>query len=280
MPELPEIETIVRGLRDHILAATIVRAELLRRDLWKNSDGNPVRFADFFQGKSFRSIERHGKFIIFELNTGDKLLAHLGMTGKYVIKDQSEPLPEYLCSQFFFADRIRLDHVDIRRFGRLELYARDEEIHVLKRIGPDPLAAGFGRQMLQTLIYAREGSGKRRRAIHPLLLDQTLISGIGNIYAAEALFRAGIRPQRRADRITSKELERLADALRQVLLDALKAGGTTVNDYRRVDDKPGKFRSQLQVYSREGEPCRCCRTDIRRVRIQGRSAFFCPSCQR
>jgi formamidopyrimidine-DNA glycosylase len=280
MPELPEVETIVRGLRSRILAQPIAKARLLRRDLLKNAGGKPKRFADFFEGKSFRSVERHGKFILFELNTGDKLLAHLGMTGKFVVCTEKEPLPDHLCSQILFADQFRLDHVDVRRFGRLELYAQFEEIPVLKRIGPDPLTAGFGPRMLQAIIVNRDGRGKRRRALHTLLLDQSLISGVGNIYAAEALFRAGIRPQRRADRITSKELERLAQALQQVLLASLEAGGTTVNDFRRVDDKPGEFRSLLQVYDREGEPCKLCRSSIRRLRIQGRSAYFCPQCQK
>ncbi len=280
MPELPEVETIVRGLRAQILDIPIANARLLRRDVLKNSGVKPAQFANFFQSKSFRSVERLGKFILFELNTGDKLLAHLGMTGKFIIGRRNAPLPDHLCSQIFFADPIRLDHVDVRRFGRLELYTRDAEIPVLNRIGPDPLAPSFGWRTMQTLIFTRNRSGRRRRAVHTLLLDQSLISGVGNIYAAEALFRAGIRPQRRADRITSKELERLTEALRQVLLDALEAGGTTVNDYRRVDDKPGEFRSLLQVYAREGEPCKRCRTGIRRVRIQNRSAFFCPSCQK
>lgn len=162
----------------------------------------------------------------------------------------------------------------------MELYEAGQAIELLERLGVDPLSPGFGKDSLKALVYRRNGRSRRNRAIHTLLLDQNLISGVGNIYASEALFRAGIRPQRSAARITTAEREKLAESLPDVLSEALWAGGTTVSNYRRVDDKPGEFHLLLRVYGRESEPCRRCGTAIKRSVLGGRSAYYCSKCQR
>lgn len=279
MPELPEVETIVRELRERILNCPIAGARLCRPDLLKTGRVKRKDFARFLEGRTFQEITRRGKYLIFTLDNGGTLLAHLGMTGKFVVAGQRAPQPPHLCSQFLFADGHRLDHIDLRRFGRLEIYAPHAEIERLASLGPDPLSAHFGADALKPVIHARNGR-RRRRAMHTLLLDQNLISGVGNIYASEALFRASIRPQRSAERVKTNELEPLARALKQVMRDAIAAGGTTVSDYRRVDDKPGNFVAFLNVYDREGEACRRCGQAIKRIRLGGRSAFFCPTCQK
>ncbi len=280
MPELPEVETIVRELGRRAVNRKITQARLFRGDILKRVPAEVSDFNSFFRGRRFQSVRRRGKYLLFALDGGDLLLAHLGMTGKFILGNAHDPDPGHLCSRFVFADGGRLDHVDIRRFGKLELYRSGEVIPVLDRLGVDPLSPDFGADSLKSLVFIGDGRKKRRQAVHSALLDQRLISGVGNIYACEALFRAGIKPERRAGSLSRRERGRLAQSLREVLQEALACGGTTVSDYRRVDDKPGDFSRFLQVYSRAGEPCRVCGTEIRRRRLHGRSVYFCPGCQK
>ena len=279
MPELPEVETIVRDLREQILDLEITKSRLLRTDMLRSPRRASQRFKVFFVGKQFEAVDRIGKFLLFTLNDGSRLVAHLGMTGKFVVTNSHLPDPPYLCSQYVFQNGRRMDHIDVRRFGRLEIYPPGSNIPIIGRLGPDPLSPGFSPQTLHPLLFGHSGR-RRQRAMHTLLLDQSLISGVGNIYASEALFRSGIRPQRRADRVRLRELGTLANSLRQVMQEAVAAGGTTVNDYRRVDDKPGGFVAKLNVYDRKGQSCRRCKTAIKRVILGGRSAYYCPECQK
>ncbi|RJP75542.1 MAG: bifunctional DNA-formamidopyrimidine glycosylase/DNA-(apurinic or apyrimidinic site) lyase [Candidatus Zixiibacteriota bacterium] len=280
MPELPEVETVVRELRPRILDIPLISAELLRPDLLKASPVGAESFADFFRGRRFISLERRGKFLIFTLDDGRRLLAHLGMTGAFAVACEGDSQPAHLCSVYHFTGGLRLDHVDARRLGRLALYPPGADIPVLRLLGAEPLDPGFGPDTLLALVRSRGGAARRVRAIHPLLLDQSLIAGVGNIYASEALFRAGIRPQRRASRVGPASLRRLAPAIQEVLREAIRASGTTFDDYRRVDGRPGEFALQLNVYGREGQPCRVCGTPVKRIVLGGRSAFYCPRCQK
>lgn len=279
MPELPEVETVVVELRSQCLERRLSAAQLQRQDILKRPQGSTDEFAKFFVDHSFKSIERAGKYIIFTLDNNDRLLAHLGMTGKFVVSTNGAEQPDHLCSQYVFADGGRLDHVDVRRFGRLELYRSGKPIDRLDRLGIDPLSDVFNSDSLKTLVYSRNGRSRRQRAVHTLLLDQSLVSGVGNIYASEALFRAGIRPSRAGGKLKPADLERLCEGLCGVMQDALKYGGTTVNDFRRVDDKPGSFKDMLCVYGRTDESCRACGTKIKKIRLGGRSVYFCPKCQ-
>lgn len=279
MPELPEVETIARELRSQCLQRRIVEARLQRQDMLKRWQGLTDEFTKFFVDHSFKSIERAGKYIIFTLDSDDRLVAHLGMTGKFIVSPNGVEQPDHLCSQYAFADGGRLDHVDVRRFGRLELYRSGEPIDLLERLGIDPLSGKFSADSLKTLVYSRNGRSRRHRAIHTLLLDQSLISGVGNIYASEALFRARIRPNREGGKLKSADRERLCESLRGVMQDAIRYGGTTVNDFRRVDDKPGNFRAMLCVYGRADESCPACDIKIKKTQLGGRSVYFCPKCQ-
>lgn len=279
MPELPEVETIARELRARILERTITRAILIRDDLWKYPAWKLEEFALFFTGRVVREINRRGKYLLFLLDNDATFVAHLGMTGKFVLGINNDPEPVHLGCRFDFKDGSRLDYLDVRRFGRFELYQPQETISRVNDLGMDPLSPAFGPETLTPLISTKQGK-PRRRAVHTALLDQRIISGIGNIYASEALFRAGINPQRSAGTLNHVERRRLASSLHQLMLDALTHGGTTVSDYRRVDDKPGDFRRFLQVYDRVGKPCRVCGTEIRRIRLNGRSAYYCPACQK
>ena len=280
MPELPEVETVVRELRVQVLHRRIIRAKLLKLDMLKNSSRGARGFARFFPGRFFQAVERFGKFILFTLDDERKLLAHLGMTGKFTTAREGDPQPRWLCSQYHFEEGLRLDHVDVRRLGRLEIYPPGLNVPVLQRLGIDPFSPDFGPDTLRILIKNRSGTKRRTRAIHTLLLDQSLIAGVGNIYAAEALFRAGVRPSRQAGKLTIANIEVLAAALKNVMQEALKAGGTTISDYRRVDDKKGGFLLMLKVYGREGEPCRACDQPIRSLKLGGRTAYYCARCQK
>jgi formamidopyrimidine-DNA glycosylase len=272
MPELPEVETIVRGLRGLILDRRILSVELLRAHMLKNGAEAEKIYRRFFKNRTFTSIDRRGKYLIFTLDNGCKLIAHLGMTGKFVFSCHPHPLPKHLCSIYYLEDDFRLDHVDPRRFGRLALYQNDEPIPELEKLGPDPISPEFSGNSLEILL-------KSSRAIHTLLLDQNLVSGVGNIYASEALHRAGIHPELPAVKLNRKHLGWLANELRQVMTEAIEQGGTTVSDYRRVNDKPGSFLEFLRVYERKGQPCKTCGQSIEQVRLGGRSAYFCPKCQ-
>jgi formamidopyrimidine-DNA glycosylase len=280
MPELPEVETIVRELRDKVLNRRITGADLLKPDMLKSRGFKSEDFARFFPGRSFKSVDRYGKFILFSLDDRSRLLAHLGMTGKFCATRENAPQPRWLASQYHFTGGLRLDHIDVRRLGRLEIHPPEAEIPVLKRLGVDPLSRNFGPKTLEVLLRHRQGSKRRTRAVHTLLLDQSLVAGVGNIYAAEALFRAGVKPTRPAGKLTKGDLDRLAKAIKTVLREAIKAGGTTIANYRRVDDKPGGFRLMLRVYDRLDEPCLACGKAIRRVTLGGRSAYYCGKCQK
>ncbi|TKJ38407.1 DNA-formamidopyrimidine glycosylase [candidate division LCP-89 bacterium B3_LCP] len=280
VPELPEVETIVCELRAQCLGRSITSAELLRGDMLKRTADTFDSFAAFFMGRFFQGIDRTGKFITFHLDNGNKLIAHLGMTGKFISAKNGDPDPAHLCSRYRFADGGWLGHVDIRRFGRLELYRSDEEIESLKGLGIDPLSSQFEADSLLKFVHSPGGNKRRTRAVHTLLMDQSLIAGIGNIYASEALYLAGIRPSRHGGKLTKRDRERLAEAVVQVLRASIRACGTTISDYRRVDDKPGSFKEMLAVYGRPGEPCQACGSEIKKVKIGGRSAFYCGKCQR
>ncbi|MCX6640715.1 MAG: bifunctional DNA-formamidopyrimidine glycosylase/DNA-(apurinic or apyrimidinic site) lyase [bacterium] len=279
MPELPEVETIVRGLRSRVLNCHITTAKLLRPDILKSLGHTAEDFTRFLRGRHFQEIERRGKYIVFTLNHGGRMIAHLGMTGKFVLSRQSQPQPDHLCSVYHFERGLRLDHVDVRRFGQLAIYQPGEAIPELEKLGADPISTQFSAESLQGLVRGKNDDKPRRRAIHTLLLDQTIISGVGNIYASEALHRAGIRPDTIAGSLGISDLQRLAAELQNVMTEAIKQGGTTVNDYRTIDDKPGLFLEYLRVYERKDQPCRACGTEIVRLRLGGRSAYYCPKCQ-
>lgn len=272
MPELPEVETTRRGIAPHVtgrpIVAVTVRQPRLRQPV-------PPALAREAVGQMVEAVERRGKYLLLRL-PGGTIIVHLGMSGSLRVVANPGPVPD------------RHDHVDIafggerllrlhdpRRFGIVTWTTADPLAHgLLARLGPEPLAAGFDGDHLYL-------AGRHRRvAVKSLLLDATVVAGVGNIYASEALFRAGIHPARPAARISVMRYRRLAAALREVLTAAVAAGGTTLRDF--VDDagRPGYFAVSLQAYGREGLPCHRCNTPIRRVTQAQRSTYYCPRCQR
>lgn len=268
MPELPEVETIRRGLEPFLVGRVIegveIRETRLRRPLSPDLSSR-------LTSQRMERVERRGKYLLIGLDAGS-LLIHLGMSGSLRLSPR-ETLPrvhDHLTLRL--ADGFLRFH-DPRRFG-LVLWSADPTHHpLLDRLGPEPWDSGFNGS---TLYHATRG---RRLAVKALLLDQTLVAGIGNIYASEALFLAGIHPARVSGRIAEKRYEVLVDAVRRVLDQAIAQGGTTLRDFCDEQGRPGYFSQSLNVYGRTGEPCHHCERTIREVRIGQRSTFFCPGCQ-
>jgi formamidopyrimidine-DNA glycosylase len=270
MPELPEVETTRRGIEPHVVGHTVARLVVRNPRLrWRVTP----KLVREFSGQTVRSVTRRGKYLLLATDNGTAIL-HLGMSGSLRI------VPCTLAAENHDHVDIVLDNGDClrlrdpRRFGALLWTREDPQKHKLLRdLGPEPLAEYFRGD------YLFEKSRGRKRAIRDFLLDSRVVAGIGNIYANEALFTAGLRPTRAAGRISREQYERLARAIRATLNRALKAGGTTLRDFRNGQGEPGYFQLSLKVYGRAGEPCRVCRAPVRARRLGQRSAFFCPKCQ-
>jgi len=273
MPELPEAETIARGLRTTVVGERIVGARVLRADILREPKR---RFAPKLRGRTITGVERRAKNVLIRLS-GDRVLAvNLGMTGRLLPfrkPPRGRTRPGHPAVRLRFASGGVLIFDDTRRFGTVECLTADEWNERAERFGPEPLGDGYRPDDLV------RGLARSRAPIRSWLLDQRRIAGVGNIYAAEALFLAGIHPRRRADQVHPQEAAALHGTLRDVLGDAIRAGGTTIRDYRNADGEEGGFARRLHVYGRDGDPCSRCGSAIERDMFAGRSAFFCPGCQ-
>jgi len=273
MPELPEVETVVRGLRSQLVGRTITRVEQRRPDLREKF---PARFAGRLQGRRIDSVERRAKYILIGLADANLLVVHLGMTGQFVIGAKPNAIgPHDHVVITLDNDRV-LRFNDVRRFGLMDIVpaAQLGSHKRFKGIGPEPLADGFGGAVLEAAFKGRKGP------IKAALLDQRNLAGIGNIYASEALYRARISPKRRTGTVTRERAALLATSIREVLEKAVAAGGSSARDYVNADGQQGYFQTEWVVYDREGKPCPSCRAPIKRIVQSGRSTFYCSKCQR
>ena len=283
MPELPEVETVRRGLMPVMEGGVIARADINRPDLrWPF----PERMAARLQGQGVNALRRRSKYILAELAGGETLLIHLGMSGRMLIS--GDPLGQFVHDHpaaakhdhvvLHMASGARVTFNDPRRFGAMDLFPTLEaETHpLLARLGPEPMGNAFDEEYLVAALRARN------TPIKSALLDQRIIAGLGNIYVCEALHRAGISPRRRAANIGALRAASLVPIIRDVLRDAIAAGGSSLRDFRRADGELGYFQHSFDVYDREGEPCRKpgCAGTIARVVQSGRSSFYCGGCQR
>jgi formamidopyrimidine-DNA glycosylase len=279
MPELPEVETVMRGLRQRLEGRTIVHAVAHRPDLrWPLPEGLERRLI----GARVAGFRRRGKYILMQLDGGDSVLLHLGMSGRIVLgplRPNQPTLHEHLVLET--DDGWRLGFVDPRRFGSVDLVrTADEDSHrLLAELGPEPLNGDFTPTRLSAAL-----AGKRT-SIKAALLDQKVVAGLGNIYVCEALFRARLSPQRSAHTIPGARAERLVPAIKDTLNEAVAAGGSSLRDYVQPDGELGYFQHAWKVYGHEGEPCERCPgrpacTGVRRVTQSGRSSFYCPRTQR
>lgn len=275
MPELPEVETIARGVDARVHGDRIA-------DAWFGSHCEPFktpprRQAAGLEGRTILSVHRTGKHIVAELgrNPGGEpdaqWIVHLGMTGRLLVTRSDAPLEAHTHARLRLAGGRELRFVDPRRFGRLEFRELQKQSG-FEAAGQEPLMVAA-----DEFVDLFRG---RKLAIKAALLNQTLLTGVGNIYADESLFRAGIRPRRAAGRLTRAELERLRVALVEVLQHAIRLGGSSVSDYVDAEGVRGFFQLEHCVYQRTGEPCRSCSEPIRRVVVAGRSTHYCPRCQR
>jgi formamidopyrimidine-DNA glycosylase len=273
VPELPEAETIVRGLRAAVVGSTIVDTEVVRADVLREI---PRRFADRVRGRTITAIGRRGKNVLLMLDEERLVAVNLGMTGRLLPFSAPPPpdrLPGHPAVRFRFASGGTLIFDDARRFGTVECLSALEWLERSSRIGPEPLESAFTPEALHGAL------GASRAPVRSWLLDQRKVAGVGNIYANEALHLAGIHPQTEARAVTEPQARRLHRSVRHVLRGAINAGGTTIRDYRTADGEEGRYARRLLVYDRSGEPCGRCSRTIRRIVFGGRSAFFCPGCQ-
>ncbi len=268
MPELPEVETVCRTLRPHLIGRRILRVDVretrLRRPI-------PPDFAESLVGRVIQGVRRRAKYVLIEIGDGDHWVVHLGMSGRLCVGDPPADLGHVHV-------RVGLDggetvyYRDPRRFG-LMLVSQGEE--GLGELGVEPLGSDFTSDLLWGLRRRH-----RRVTVKSLLMDSRRIVGIGNIYANEALFVAGVRPTRRFGRVTRREVEAITRAVPEILTRAIDSGGSSLLDYRDADGRSGGFQQRFQVYDRRGRPCRRCGTEIRGRLVSGRSSFYCPGCQK
>lgn len=270
MPELPEVETIVRDLARLVPGSTIKGVEVLRPDL---IDGDtPEGFAKKVRGKKVRAVVRRAKNIVMDLGDG-RLLVNLGMTGRLLVARKGEDDATHLGARLTLDRGRELRYHDVRRFGRLWTMTEDEWLAWEGRLGVEPLSDDF------SVEWLKEKAARSRVAVKTWLMDQARVVGVGNIYASEGLFRARVDPRRPANSLSEDELARVRDGVRQVLTEAIEHRGTTFLDYRDARGEMGEFAQRLKVYDREGQPCGVCGGAVQRVVQGGRSTFFCPSCQ-
>ena len=270
MPELPEVETVVRTLEKQIQGRTITKVKV-RYD--KIITGDPRAFERKLKGETFRQFERRGKYLIFRMDHVT-LVSHLRMEGKYYIQSPEDPLTRHMHVIFSLDNGKELRYNDTRKFGRMELLPLDYDFDHFKDLGPEPFDDKFNADYIH--VY-RKG---KKTPLKSLLLDQSFTAGIGNIYADEALFLAGIHPLRSAGSLSAGEAEVLRQAVNKVIGDGIAEGGTTFRDYIDGDGKKGHHQENLFVYHRQGMPCRNCGTCIEKIVVGGRGTHFCPRCQK
>jgi formamidopyrimidine-DNA glycosylase len=290
MPELPEVETIVRGLRKKVLQRTFL-------DVWTDFEKmikkpkNFQLFKNLLRGKKIEKIWRRGKNIIFELKGGWSLLIHQKLTGhlllgkwkkenntwKAQIKGplQEDPMNRFLHLIFWLDKGLQLALSDLRKFAKVELWKKEEleKSEEFKNLGPDPLEKSFTFEKFKNSL-------PRKGKIKQVLMDQKILSGIGNIYSDEILWAAKIHPLKEISKLSLADLKKIYLAIKDILKKAIKLRGTSISDFRDIEGKKGRFEMFLKVYQKEGEKCSRCNSPIKRIKIGGRSAHFCPHCQK
>ena len=280
MPELPEVETVRRGLEPSMVGRRITHIEIRRRDLRSLV---PENFADGIVGHKVNRFERRGKYILAFMDNDEGFCLHLGMSGRVKIEPLSEASIPATHDHVIFTmgNRVQIVFNDPRRFGSLARIGKNwRQEKSFSSMGPEPLSEEF------TGASMRKKFANKNAPVKTVLLDQSVVAGIGNIYACEALFHAGIDPAKKAGEISAPKIEKLVQAIRSVLLRAIEAGGSTLRDHRRTDGSEGYFQHDFSVYDREGKPCPDCRCDIattggiHRIAQAGRSTFYCPGKQK
>lgn len=273
MPELPEVETVRKGLTQLVVGKTICEVAVL----WSRIIEQPEveTFQKQLIGQKIKRIDRRGKFLIFKLTNWD-LISHLRMEGKYETHQKDDPITKHTHVIFTFSDDSQLRYLDIRKFGRMALIPKDKsnEYKGIALLGPEPTLETFHVEEFQKNL------AKYHKAIKPLLLEQKLVTGLGNIYVDEALWTAKIHPEKPANTLSVSEVNRLHKAIIDILTQAVKAGGTTIRSYLNALGEAGTFQLSLNVYGQKDKPCACCATPIQKIKVAQRGTHFCPHCQK
>lgn len=281
MPELPEVETVRRGLTPAMQGQIIARLQVNRPDL---RFPFPDRFIERVEGARITLMGRRAKFLVAELSTEDALIMHLGMSGRFTVDTEATadfhqnagPNPAHDHVIFHMSNGATVTYNDPRRFGFMELWPMDQldRYPRIEHLGPEPLSNQFNAAYLGDALRGKSAP------IKSALLDQAIVAGLGNIYVCEALFRSGISPRRKAQSVAGKRAERLAPAINEVIAEAIAAGGSSISDFASASGELGYFQKHFSVYDREGAPCDACGSEIKRIVQSGRSSFFCSACQR
>lgn len=274
MPELPEVETIRQTLQQLIRNRTIEHVQVHWSNIIKAPD-DAEQFKHLLVGQTIRNIGRRGKFLLFELDDYT-LVSHLRMEGKYSVHSQDDPLKKHTHIIFSFTNGEELRYNDVRKFGTMHLFHKGDERSnkPLNQLGPEPFDETF------TFTYFYEKLQRTSRAIKVALLDQSIVSGLGNIYVDETLFHARVHPEKRANELTKKEVELIHQYATHVLDAAVKQGGTTIRSYVSTDGNIGLFQQELYVYGQEDEPCKTCGELIQKMKVSGRGTHICVKCQK
>ncbi|MGM0548164.1 MAG: DNA-formamidopyrimidine glycosylase [Bacillota bacterium] len=276
MPELPEVETVVKGLGPLIRNRKVIEVEIREKNMIAYPKNNIKAFKKDLLGAKIEKVKRRGKYIIIELNNYKNLVIHLRMTGKLLVKEVKDFRDKHTHVIFSLDDGQEIRFNNIRKFGRVYLIDRDqpEQAGGLATLGPEPLSDNLSLEDFKELF-------KNRRALmKSLLLNQKFIAGIGNIYADEILFRAAILPDRTADQLSESEKEAIYYNMREILQKGIIYGGTSFSDYVNAFGEKGSFQEELRVHQREEKKCYQCGTKIKKIKISGRSTYFCPQCQK
>lgn len=274
MPELPEVETIKNTLKKFVINKTIEDLTIYWAKIIKRPD-DTEEFRLRLLGQRILDVHRKGKFLLFELNDY-MLVSHLRMEGKYNVYRKEEPVKKHTHVIFSFTDGTELRYNDVRKFGTMHLFPKGQELvsQPLNKLGPDPFDAAF------TLDYFYKKLRKTNRLIKAVLLDQTIVAGLGNIYVDETLFKAGIHPMKRADTLTKKEVESIRLQAIATLKEAVAKGGSTIRSYVNSQGDMGMFQLELFVYGQENKACKKCGQQIIKMKVAGRGTHICPHCQK
>ncbi|TCZ75288.1 DNA-formamidopyrimidine glycosylase [Paenibacillus albiflavus] len=273
MPELPEVETVRRTLIELVCGKTIQAVEVKLPRIVRTPE-DPQLFAALLADQTIRDIGRRGKFLTFVLDDYI-LVSHLRMEGRYGLYQAADPVEKHTHVIFSFTDHTELRYKDVRQFGTMDLFSHEEAFTKppLNKLGLEPLEESFTFEAFKKVIH------QRTTMIKPLLLNQAYIVGIGNIYVDESLFQAGIHPERSANSLTTNELHRLYDAIKQTLQEAVAAGGSSIKSFVNGQGEIGMFQHQFKVYGRAQQPCTNCGQPIERYVVGGRGTHICPKCQ-
>lgn len=272
MPELPEVETVRRGLEEQIVGKTIESVKVTYPKLVRTGLED---FQLLLPGQSVQAMRRRGKYLIFEL-TGGLVISHLRMEGKYFLFSDQVPTNKHFHAFFTFTDGTTLVYQDVRKFGTMEYLPKSQEAtyFLSKKLGPEPTKETFKLAPFERTLV------KSHRPIKSYLLDQSLVAGLGNIYADEVLWAAKVHPERRSDSLRPAEIKRLHDQTIRILQEGIKRGGSTIRTYKNTLGEDGTMQDFLEVYGCEGELCSRCGSTIEKIKVGGRGSHYCPKCQK